>query len=132
MISAKLKTRSTKQSYRDLLVWQCSMDLTTAVYQLTRTFPREETFGLTSQLRRSAISIASNIAEGHGRLSAREFRRFLFIARGSNSELQTQLQVSVNLRLGDLQSTNKVQSLSEEVENMLFALLSKLRSGTSQ
>ena len=108
------------------------MDLTTAVYQLTRTFPREETFALTSQLRRSAISIASNIAEGHGRLSAREFRRFLFIARGSNSELQTQLQVSVNLRLGDLQSTNKVQSLSEEVENMLFALLSKLRSGTSQ
>jgi four helix bundle protein len=107
------------------------MELTTAIYQLTRAFPREETFGLTSQLRRSAISIPSNIAEGHGRLNAREFRHFLLIARGSNCELQTQLQLFAILRLGDPRSTNKVQSLSEEVENMLFALLGKLRSNSS-
>jgi four helix bundle protein len=107
------------------------MELTGAVYQLTRAFPREETFGLTSQLRRSAISIPSNIAEGHGRMNSREFKRFLTIARGSNCELQTQLEMSVTLGIGDPKLLNHAQSLSTEVENMLFALLGRLRNNSS-
>ena len=77
------------QSFRDLKVWQKSMDLAVAVYALTKGFPREEAFGLTSQLRRSAVSVPSNIAEGQGRSNTREFQQFLRIARGSNCELQT-------------------------------------------
>jgi four helix bundle protein len=130
VISEKPKTRSTKQSFRDLQVWQRAMELTTSVYRLTQSFPREEAFGLTSQLRRSAVSIPSNIAEGHGRMNSREFRRFLLIARGSNSELQTQLQVSADLAFGDQRKIIGAQSLSEEVEKMLFALVSRLRSNS--
>jgi len=77
-------TSSRVQSFRDLQVWQKSMELTVVVYRITQSFPREEAFGLTSQLRRSAVSIPSNIAEGQGRLNTREFRQFLGIARGSN------------------------------------------------
>jgi four helix bundle protein len=84
------------QSFRDLLVWQRSMDLTTAIYRITQTFPREERFGISSQLRRSALSIPSNIAEGQGRLNTREFRQFLGIARGSNCELPIQLEIAVD------------------------------------
>jgi four helix bundle protein len=97
------------------------------VYLLTKSFPREEAFGITSQLRRSAVSIPSNIAEGHGRMNAREFRRFLLIARGSDSELQTQLEVSGLLGLADSQHLERALSLSVEVDRMLFALLAKLR-----
>jgi four helix bundle protein len=77
------------QSFRDLQVWQRSMEMTLAVYRLTRGFPHEEIYGLTSQMRRSAISVPSNIAEGQERLNTREFIQFLGIARGSNCELQT-------------------------------------------
>ncbi|MGA3032978.1 MAG: four helix bundle protein [Terracidiphilus sp.] len=125
------KTRATRQSFRDLKVWQRSMELTTAVYRLTQTFPREEAFGLTSQLRRSAISISSNIAEGHGRMSSREFKRFLLIARGSNSELQTQLEVAANLKLANSRQLDDALGLSGEVENMLFALLGRMRNNSS-
>jgi four helix bundle protein len=123
-------TRAAKQSFRDLNVWQKSMELTTAVYHVTQNFPREEAFGLTSQLRRSAISIPSNIAEGHGRMNPREFRHFLLIARGSNCELQTQLELASNLQFAGAQQINSVQSLSTEVESMLFALLAKLRDNS--
>lgn len=128
MISEKSSARSAKQSFRDLQVWQRAMQLTTGVYQLTRTFPREETFGLISQLRRSAVSIPSNVAEGHERMSPREFKHFLLIACGSNSELQTQLQLSADLGFGDPKEIGRARGLSEEVENMLFALLGRLRS----
>src|SRR5208282_4060070 len=97
------KTKAARQSFRDLKVWQKSMELTVAVYRLTHGFPREEIFGLTSQLRRSAVSISSNIAEGHGRMNPREFKYFLLIARGSNCELQTQLELSGALGLADPQ-----------------------------
>jgi four helix bundle protein len=107
------------------------MELTVAIYRLTQAFPREEAFGLISQLRRSAISIPSNIAEGHGRMNPREFKHFLLIARGSNCELQTQLEASAILRFGDPQSLNKAQSLSHEIESMLFALLGRLRNNSS-
>jgi four helix bundle protein len=130
-MTEQARTRSTKQSFRDLQVWQKAMELTVAVYRLSKAFPREESFGLTGQLRRSAISIPSNIAEGHGRMNPREFRRFLLIARGSNCELQTQLELATTLHFADPQTLTIGQSLSYEVENMLFALLSRLRNNSS-
>ena len=116
------------RSFCDLLVWQKSMNLTVAVYRLTQSFPREEAFGLTSQLRRSAISIPSNIAEGQGRLSPREFRQFLGIARGSTCELQTQLEIARRLGLGNSQLLNDAESLSHEIGKMIFAILGKLKT----
>lgn len=107
------------------------MELTAAVYRLTQALPREETFGLTSQLRRSAISIPSNIAEGHGRMNPREFKRFLLIARGSNSELQTQMELAALLKFANEERLNNARGLSNEVENMLFALLGRMRNNIS-
>ncbi len=130
-MTEQTRTRAAKQSFRDLQIWRKAMELTVAVYRLTKAFPREESFGLTSQLRRSAISIPSNIAEGHGRMNPREFKHFLLIARGSNSELQTQLELATALQFADSQSVKNAQSLSTEVENMLFALLSRLRNNSS-
>jgi four helix bundle protein len=124
----EVKTGPAMQSFRDLLVWQRSMELTVAVYRLTQRFPREEAFGLTSQLRRSAISIPSNIAEGHGRMNPREFKHFLLIARASNCELQTQLELSGVLGFADSQLLNQVHGISNEVEKMLFSFLSNLKS----
>jgi four helix bundle protein len=115
------------QSFRDLHVWQKSMELTVAVYRITASFPREEVFGLTSQLRRAAISIPSNIAEGQGRLNTREFRQFLGIARGSNCELQTQLEIARRLRLGDSELLSNAENLSHEIGKMIFAILGKLK-----
>ena len=89
------------QSFRDLLVWQRAMQLTVAIYSLTKDFPREELYGLTSQIRRAAVSIPSNIAEGQGRQSTGEFKNFIGIARGSNFELQTQLEIACALKMGD-------------------------------
>ena len=85
------------------------MELTTVIYRLTQSFPREEMFGLTSQLRRSAISIPSNIAEGQGRLNTREFLQFLGIARGSNCELQTQLEIARRLGFGNSQLLDEAE-----------------------
>ena len=104
------------------------MQLTVEVYRLTQRFPREEMFGLTSQLRRCAVSIPSNIAEGHGRINPREFRHFLLIARGSNSELQTQLELASALEIADPQKLVLAQSLSKEIEKMLIGLVGKLRN----
>jgi four helix bundle protein len=81
-------------SFRDLIVWQKSMQLTVVIYGLTKAFPRDELYGLTSQIRRAAVSLPSNIAEGHGRLGTSEYRQFLGIARASNFELQTQLELA--------------------------------------
>jgi four helix bundle protein len=116
------------QSFRDLEVWQRSMELIVAVYRLTKGFPRDEIFGLTAQLRRAAISIPSNIAEGQGRLNTREFRHFLSIARGSNSELQTQLEIARTVGLGDEKLVGEAEALSGRVGQMLVRLLSVLKS----
>jgi four helix bundle protein len=113
------------QSFRDLIVWQRSMQLTVAIYRLTQNFPREEIYGLTSQIRRSAVSIPSNIAEGQ--LRTGEFRQFLGVARGSNSELQTQLEIARSLGFGDSKLIDEADSLSHEVGKMLFAMLESLR-----
>jgi four helix bundle protein len=89
--------RKMGKSFRDLIVWQRAIDLTTCIYQLSATFPKAEIYGLTSQLRRAAVSVASNIAEGAGRGGKREFKQFLIMARGSNCELQTQLLIAARL-----------------------------------
>ena len=119
---------ATVQSFRDLQVWQRSMELTVAVYRLTQKFPREEAYGLTSQTRRSAVSIPSNIAEGQGRLNTGEFRQFLGVARGSNCELQTQLEIARALGLGDSKQIDEAEALSHEVGKMLFAILASLKN----
>ena len=103
------------------------MQLTVAVYRLTREFPIEEQYGLTSQLRRSAVSIPSNIAEGQGRLSSGEFRQFLGVARGSTCEVQTQLELARALNLGSSKLIEEAEGLSDEVRKMLFGLLESVK-----
>jgi four helix bundle protein len=113
-------------SYRDLVVWQRSIQMTVAIYQLTASFPKEETYGLSSQLRRAGVSVASNIAEGYARLSTGEYKQFLGMARGSNSEVQTQLVIARELGFGSLQAVDKAEGLSNEVGKMMAAILRNL------
>jgi four helix bundle protein len=120
------------QSFRDLMVWQRAMQLTVAVYKLTQGFRREEQYGLTSQIRRSVVSIPSNIAEGQGRGSVGEFRQFLAIARGSNCEVQTQLEIARVLNFGDPRLIEEAEALSNEVRKMLFGMLDSLRTQECQ
>jgi four helix bundle protein len=98
-----------------------------AIYKLTSAFPDSERFGLTNQLRRASVSVASNIAEGYGRSTKGEYLLFLGHARGSNCELQTQLVIARELGFGPEPSHGIAQSLSEEVSRMLFAIMSKLK-----
>jgi four helix bundle protein len=112
--------------FRDLIVWQKSMSLAKEVYTLVKLLPREETYVLSDQMRRAVVSVASNIAEGHGRDSSKEFVRFLSVARGSLRELATQLELCI--LCGYLNQTNVINanSLIVEVDKMLTALSSKL------
>src|SRR5580704_17374598 len=89
------------RNYRDLIAWQKAMDLVVVVYQLTREFPTEERYGLSQQLQRAAVSVASNIAEGQGRESAREFANFLSISHGSVREVETQILIAERLGYND-------------------------------
>src|SRR5579864_8227514 len=99
------------QDYRDLIVWKRAIELTVCVYKLTRTLPKDEQYGLSSQMRRASVSVASNIAEGRGRLNVAEFRQFLGLAQGSVYELQTQLIVAKSLPLGDPESLTQAEPL---------------------
>ncbi|MGA2169955.1 MAG: four helix bundle protein [Terracidiphilus sp.] len=110
-------------SFRDLQVWQRSIQLSVSIYRLTRSFPSEEIYGMTSQMRRSSVSVASNIAEGHGRLSTGEYRQFLGIARGSNFELQTQLEIARALGYSDSRMLEEAEGLSFEVGKMISGVL---------
>ena len=112
------------QHYRDLLVWQKAIALVTEIYRLTQGFPREELYGLTSQIRRAAVSIPSNIAEGQGRLTRGEFRQFLGQARGSYAELETQLIIAENL--GYLSQAGNLTENLAEVGRLLNGLLTSL------
>ena len=114
------------RSFRDLVVWQKAIALSLAVYKVTERFPSAELYGLTSQLRRASVSVASNIAEGYGRGTRGEYRQFLSIARGSNHEVQTQLVIARELRFGVDVELNRAEELSIEVGKMLFAIISKL------
>lgn len=115
------------RSYRDLEVWRLGMRLAVAVYGLTATFPQAERYGLTSQLQRSAVSVPSNIAEGHERDSTKDFLRFLSIAQGSLAELETQLLIAGELELADQKETDTILSSAAELGRMLNGLQSKLR-----
>ena len=109
--------------FRDLVVWQRAVQMTTALYRLTGEFPREEVYGLTSQLRRAGVSVASNIAEGWGRQTSGEYKHFLGMARGSNAEVQTQLVIARELGFGTNANLTLAESLSLEVARMLVALM---------
>ena len=114
------------KTYRDLLVWQKSMKLVTQIYLLTKELPKEEIYGLTAQIRRSAVSIPSNIAEGYGRNSTNDYIRFLQIASGSLYELQTQLEICHNLAYVSEEIFNKVYDQNREIERMLSSLIRKI------
>jgi len=118
------------RTFRDLLVWQKSMALVTRVYKETGTFPADEKFGLVAQMRRCAVSIPSNIAEGYGRRASGDYLRFLQIAVGSVYELQTQLEIARNLELLRETSYAAIKKDSLEVAKMLVSLAAKVRSGT--
>ncbi len=102
------------------------MQLTVAIYRLTKEFPREEQYGLTNQIRRSAVSVPSNTAEGQGRLSVGEFKQFLGIARGSNFEVQTQLEIARALKLGNSAMIDDAERFSHEAGKMLYGLIESI------
>jgi four helix bundle protein len=114
-------------SFKDLVVWQRAVQLTVAVYKLTASFPASERFGLTNQLRRASVSVASNIAEDYGRSTKGEYLLFLGHARGSNCEVETQLVISKALSFGLEEQRKLADSLPGEVSRMLVAMMSKLR-----
>ena len=111
------------KSYKELKVWQKAYNLCIEIYNITRTFPKEELYGLTSQIRRAAVSVPSNIAEGYGRKTTPEYLRSLYIAYGSSCELETQILLSGDLGLMKAEALNKLQEDLGEVERMLKALI---------
>ena len=114
-------------TFRDLLVWQKSMSIVTEIYTLTSSFPKEELFGLTSQIRRSAVSIPSNIAEGYGRNSTGDYKRFLQISCGSLNELQTQIEISFNLDFMTKEKNIETLEKIQEIDRMMLSLISKIK-----
>jgi four helix bundle protein len=116
------------QDVQGLTVWHRAMDLTVCIYLLTRDFPRDEAYGLVSQLRRAGVSVASNIAEGRGRLNSAEFRQFLGVALGSVFELKTQLMVAKRLHMGSEKTIDEASALAEEVSKMLTKFIHKIGS----
>ena len=114
-------------SFKDLMVWQRAVQMSLAIYKLTSSFPASERFGLTNQLRRASVSVASNIAEGYGKASKGEYLSFLGHARGSNGEVQTQLIISKGLGFGSQEPMRQAESLSDEVGRMLVVMMKKLK-----
>ncbi|AXP81682.1 hypothetical protein CJ739_2609 [Mariniflexile rhizosphaerae] len=112
-------------NYKELKVWQKSMELVEIVYKLTSTFPKEEKYGLTSQIQRSSISIPSNIAEGAGRNSDKEFRNFLGVANGSSNELSTQLILAIRIGYTNESDMEYIFNLLSEIQKMIFSLIKK-------
>lgn len=117
-------------SYRDLIVWQKAMDLAELTYKSIAQFPKEEMYGITSQLRRSAVSIPSNIAEGRSRNTKGEFLQFLGISKGSLSELETQVLLSVRLNFMPIEQSEKILSLTTEVGKLITSFQLKLKNHT--
>lgn len=118
------------KSFRDLIVWQKAMKLVTDIYRLSRKLPRDEQYGLISQIRRSAVSIPSNIAEGYGRESTGDYVRFLLIARGSLYELQTELEICLNIEYLSYSLFEIHYERSREIERMLSSLVRKTENGS--
>ena len=116
------ESRGEIRGFKDLEVWQVAMQLVRECYHLTGLFPDSERFGLTNQLRRAAVSVPSNIAEGHGRGSPKNFLNFLWIANGSLAELETQVLLAVELKFVSAVQTEQVLSLAQQVGRMLTGL----------
>lgn len=114
------------QTHKDLIVWQKSIDLVTEIYKITKNYPKEEIYGITSQIRRSSVSIPSNIAEGYGRKSEKELAHFLYIALGSLSELETQCIISYNLNFIDENQKIFLEKEFTSIFKMLTALIRKI------
>lgn len=121
---------SRMKSYQDLIVWRKGIDLVEEIYSLTMYLPNSEKFGLIPQMRRSAISIPANIAEGWGRKSTGNFIQYLNISSGSLAELMTQLEIIKRLKLVDLSEITKSESLGIEISKMLFVLIKNLEKRT--
>ena len=115
------------ESFKDLVVWQRAVQLTVAIYKLTSTFPADERFGLTNQLRRASVSVSSNIAEGYGRSTKGEYLLFLGHARGSKCEVETQLVISEALGFGSEKERQLAESFADEVGRMLVTMMRTLR-----
>ena len=113
-----------KSDFRELIVWQKAMTMVTNVYESTQHFPREEIYGLTNQIRRAAVSIPSNIAEGQGRRTRGEFQQFLGIAKGSLAELETQILIAQNLKY--IQQPEQLLERLQEVGRLLNGLINSL------
>ncbi|WP_109488893.1 four helix bundle protein [Occallatibacter savannae] len=116
------------QDYRELIVWQKAIELTVLVYKITQSFPQSELYGLSSQMRRASVSVASNIAEGRGRINSMEFRQFLGVARGSTCELLTQIHVARALGFSTGGNLDEAESLGTEISKMLLRFIQTLES----
>ncbi|KKQ55689.1 MAG: S23 ribosomal protein family protein [Parcubacteria group bacterium GW2011_GWA2_38_13] len=121
-----MPTENTIYSYRDLIVWQRAMELVVEVYGLTKLFPNSELYGMTSQMRRSAVSIPCNIAEGRRRGTRKDYKQFLIIAYGSGAELETQIEIAKRLNLTQNYDYKKIDSYILEVMKMLNSMINKL------
>ena len=119
------------EKYRDLLVWQRAMELVKEIYRVTKSFPKEEVYGLTAQIRRAAIAVSSNIAEGKGRYSTADVNHFLVQARGSLYELETQVLIATDLKYLSEAESKKLLDRSDEVAKLLNGLIRSLREKSS-
>lgn len=122
---------NTVYSYKELVVWQKSVELVVRVYEFTENFPKSELYGLVSQMRRAAVSLPSNIAEGRRRGTRKDFRHFLLLAYGSGAELETQIEISKRLSFGKDSDFSRIESLLSEVMRMLNVMIKKLSSETT-
>ena len=116
------------RSYRDLVAWQKAMKFVTEIYSVTQRFPNEERFGITNQLRRAAVSIPSNIAEGQARFSQREFHHFLSQARGSLVEIETQLLIASDLKYLPVAKAKDLLATADELGRILNGLIASIKS----
>ena len=114
------------KTFEDLIIWQKSIVLTKQIYTITRKFPKEEIYGLSNQLRRASVSVASNIAEGYGRITRNDYKRFLSFSFGSSFEIQTQLIIAMEIGLINNEDFNESMMLSKEISAMLHAIIKKL------
>ena len=116
------------KNYKELKVWQKAYHLCIEIYKITKDFPKEERYGLTSQIRRASVSVPSNIAEGYGRKTTREYIQALYVAYGSNCELETQILLSGDLGYIKPEDLEKLQGVLEDVERMLMGLIRSLEN----
>jgi four helix bundle protein len=114
------------KTFEDLIIWQKSIVLTKQIYVITRKFPKEEIYGLSNQLRRASVSVASNIAEEYGRITRNDYKRFLSFSFGSTFEIQTQLVICIEIGIINNEDFNESMMLSKEISAMLHAIIKKL------